>query len=287
MHQQVCRSAIKRLPPTAQQLQAWHISNSAKHALKPFGTTTNSEIIRLAQPLLPVAQWLTNSSTSRLRVEINRSRLKLDHMSLGNIAATSDLHSSKVLNNIYSAQYASRRSAQQLMNPERYSYTTFALRPGKLSGHASICLLHYLSVEDLDIPQRMRWYTIAPQIMSWDQRHSHRLLSFQYNTSRWTCLLCKVCVEIFWDSLSYSSALPRIHVKRQLSCTFQPLRPYQLMIIPTPLIKRQYIRSAIHVWGLPLCNYVFKCLHYSSNGISFELYHFFHYCASCLINCLF
>lgn len=71
-------------------------SDSTKHVLRSFGTTAKFTICHLALPVLSIAQGMMNSSISNLCVETSRLRLKLDYRSFGNVATTSDLHSSQV-----------------------------------------------------------------------------------------------------------------------------------------------------------------------------------------------
>lgn len=155
--------------------------------------------------------------------------------------------------------------------------------PEKSAIYASRCLLHDLSVEHLTIPQSMRRYNNASQIISWDPRHSHHSPHFQDNTIRCTYLRRKLSIKIFCQSLSYSSPLPRLHVIRQRGRTFRHLRGYRATIIPASLIKLRDTCSAFHVLRRPRRNYALKSLHYSSKGISFKLYHCFHYSVNCLV----
>lgn len=111
-------------------------SSSTKSALRSFGTAANLITCRLAQPLSPIKQWSKNSLTPHLCFEIDRPRLELSCTLFGNVCATLHLHSLQVLNNIYSARYALRQLAPQLMGQKRYSSPAFASKPGKSASHA-------------------------------------------------------------------------------------------------------------------------------------------------------
>lgn len=125
------------------------------------------------------------------------------------------------------------------------------------------------------------------RIMHWDPKPILSLPFIRDDSSRCTYLLRELRVKNFRQSLSYFSTILRLHIDRQYSRNFQPLHRYSSVIMPTPLIKPGDAYSAIHVMRVPLRTYPLQSYRYSSNGISYNLYHLFRYHAPCLVFCLF
>lgn len=178
-------------------------SNSAEHTLRSVSTAPNPITCRLAQPLFSIDYWWADFSTPHLCIEANRPRFELGCTSLGNEAATPDLPSAQVLNSIYSACYALRLSALQLISRQRSLSLSFASKLDKFASPASRYLLRKLNIEGLfnsqvcvDIPLLRK---SGAETQSIDVFPAVR-----DNTSRCTCILRRKCVKLFWQSLIYS-----------------------------------------------------------------------------------